>query len=260
MDLNAELKDNLATYLLGLADDELILGHRNSEWCGHAPILEEDIAFANLALDELGHALIWYGLLADIEGEDPATYPDRLVYFRDAGQYRNLQMVELPNGDWAFSILRQYLFDAAERVRLEQLERSAYVPLAAAAGKIRKEELYHLRHSQAWVKRLGRGTPESRQRLQIALQALWPFTYQLFASHHGLDSLAEAGLAPSSSRLQADWKAQVIALLGESELDIPLEASQPAREIPGRDEHTSHLKVLLTDMQFLARSEPEAGW
>ena len=127
-----DLAAPLADRLLALADDELILAHRNSEWAGHAPVLEEDIAFANLALDEMGHAAIWYGLREALTGESA----DRLIFFRDAGAYRNAQLVELPRGDWAFAMLRQYLFDAAESVRLPQLANSAYRPLAEAAAKI----------------------------------------------------------------------------------------------------------------------------
>ncbi|MCL4257815.1 MAG: phenylacetate-CoA oxygenase subunit PaaC [Anaerolineales bacterium] len=151
----------LSGYLIALADDELILGHRDSEWTGHAPILEEDIAFANLALDEIGHAKLWYELAADLLGEDKTTYPDKLVYFREPAQFRNMQLVELPKGDWAFSTLRQYLFDAFEALRLEALSQSSYTPLAEIAARIRTEELYHLRHSQAWVPRLGLGTQDS---------------------------------------------------------------------------------------------------
>src|SRR5262249_24761260 len=148
------LRDVLADYLLALADDELILGHRDSEWCGHAPILEEDIAFANLALDEIGHARVWYGLLGDLLSKDPETYPDELVYRRDASEFRCAQFVELPKGDWAFSMLRQYLFDSIEAMRLEALTESSYQPLADAAAKMRPEEMYHLRHTSAWVRRL----------------------------------------------------------------------------------------------------------
>ena len=126
-----------------LADDELILGQRDSEWTGHAPILEEDIAFSNIAQDELGHATIWYGLLSELTGEEP----NELVFFRDFDDFRNVTLVELPNGDWAFSMLRQYLFDAFEMVRLSQLLESLYRPVAEAAAKIRMEELYHYRHT-----------------------------------------------------------------------------------------------------------------
>jgi ring-1,2-phenylacetyl-CoA epoxidase subunit PaaC len=157
-----------AAYLLALADDELILGHRDSEWTGHAPILEEDIAFANIAQDEIGHASLWYGLVQRLGGAEP----DRLVFFRPPSEYRNAPLVELPKGDWAFSMLRQYLFDAAEAQRLPLLAASAHRPLAEAAAKIRTEEIYHLRHTQAWIERLAQGTAESHGRTQAALDLL----------------------------------------------------------------------------------------
>lgn len=247
---------NLHEYLLALADDELILGHRDSEWCGVAPILEEDIAFANLALDEIGHANLWYSLLAEIEGHDPLTYPDQLVFFREPEDYRNIQMVELPNGDWAFSILRQYLFDAAELVRLDELARSRHEGVAAVAAKIAKEELYHHRHTSAWVRRLGLGTEESQRRMQAALNELWPYTGEIF-SHMGHESsLISAGIVPDSGKLQNTWLARVLPFLQECSLSIPGEPPQ----VLHRQEHTPGLKVLLSEMQSVARSENEAQW
>ena len=143
----------LADWLLARADDELMLAHRNSEWTGHAPIIEEDIALANLAQDELGHATLWYGLLANLRGR-PESYADELVYFRDAAGWRNAQLVELPKGDWAFTMVRQYLFDSYEMAVLPALMRSAHEPLAHVAQKIQREELYHFKHSSLWVRRL----------------------------------------------------------------------------------------------------------
>lgn len=151
--MEVAVQQALAARLLALADDELILAHRNSEWAGHAPILEEDIALANIALDEMGHAVIWDGLQAESTGDDP----DRLVFFRNPGAYRNVQMVELPKGDWAFTLMRQYLFDAAESVLLTHLRAGAYQPLAEAAAKIATEEVYHLRHSGLWSAPAGTG-------------------------------------------------------------------------------------------------------
>ena len=150
-----------AEYLIALADDELILGHRDSEWCGHAPILEEDIAFANIALDEIGHARLWLELAAKELGEDPGTYPDKQTFFRAPGDYRSLPLADLPNGDWAFSMLRQYLFDSFEILRLETLKGSQHKGITELAVKIHTEELYHLRHTKAWVLRLAQGTEES---------------------------------------------------------------------------------------------------
>jgi ring-1,2-phenylacetyl-CoA epoxidase subunit PaaC len=254
--LATEARDALAEALLGLADDELILGHRASEWCGHAPLLEEDIAFANLALDEIGHASLWYTRVADLRGEEVDTYPDQLVYFRPPAAFRNLQLVELPRGDWAFSLLRQYLFDAAEACRLPALAQCAYRPVAEIARKIQTEELYHLRHSQAWVRRLSMGTAESHQRMQNALDELWPYTLQIFAPLPGEALLVENQLLPASAALAVAWGDQVMAFLHSCELDLP----EVERIHLERSEHTPHLKALLAEMQSVARLDPAAGW
>lgn len=254
--LATNTREALAEALLALADDELILGHRASEWCGHAPLLEEDIAFANLALDEIGHAGLWYTRLADLRGEDSARYPDQLVYFRSPSEYRNLQFVELPRGDWAFSLLRQYLFDAAEALRLAALGQSAYRPVAEIARKIQTEEIYHLRHSQAWVKRLSLGTPESHRRMQAALDELWPYTDQVFAPLPGEELLVEENILPASAILDVTWNSQLMTFLQTCELDVP----KIDRLRLGRSEHTPHLKALLAEMQSVARLDPAAGW
>lgn len=240
--------------LLAMADDELVLAHRNSEWTGHAPILEEDIAFANIALDELGHASIWYGVRTKLTGEDP----DRLVFFRDAGEYRNIQLVELPRGDWAFSMLRQYLFDAAELTGLRHLSGSAYAPLAEAAAKIATEEIYHVRHTQVWLRRLGLGTDESHGRLQRALDVLWPYARQLFVPLPGDPLLVEAGFIPPAALVGREWEERTRPFLAACDLAVP-EAALPKRDIP-RSEHTEHLMALLAEMQSVARADPEAEW
>lgn len=252
--MDTEVKDTLREFLIALADDELILGHRDSEWCGHAPILEEDIAFANLALDEIGHANLWYSLLAGLEGADPLAYADRLAFWRDAQDFRNAQLVELPNGDWAFTILRQYLFDSAEIERLEVLVGSKYLPLAQTAAKIRTEELYHLRHTSAWVRRLGLGTVESHQRLQAALDQLWPYTSQLFELPGDPGITQNLGIHLPEAR--QSWQARVIPLLNESQLTLP---TGPELTL-NRQGHTPYLPVLLSEMQSVARLDPEAEW
>jgi ring-1,2-phenylacetyl-CoA epoxidase subunit PaaC len=254
--LATEKREALAEALLALADDELILGHRASEWCGHAPLLEEDIAFANLALDEIGHASLWYTRVAELREEDANTYPDQLVYFRPPAAFRNLQLVELPRGDWAFSLLRQYLFDTAEAVRLPALAHSAYQPVAEIARKIQTEELYHLRHSQAWVKRLSLGTPESHQRMQKALDELWPFTLQIFVPMPDEAWLVENQLLPASAALGEAWMGQVMAFLQTCELEVP----EVTRHHLDRSEHTPYLKALLAELQSVARLDPAAGW
>lgn len=252
-----ELESALQDQLIALADDELILGHRDSEWCGHAPILEEDIAFANLALDEIGHARVWYGLAAGICHEDEDLYPDQMVFRREARDYRCMQMVELPNGDWAFSMLRQFLFDAAEAVRLAGLLSSQNTPLAGAAAKIQKEELYHYRHTRDWVERLGLGTEESHRRMQSALDQLWPYTAQVWQPMPGEGVLVAAGYYPSSQDLKRDWQEKVMPVLKSSDLRVPETGSQSA---PSRLEHTPYLEVLVEEIQSQVRLEPEAEW
>ncbi len=171
------LKEALIAKLTALADDEVVLAQRLSEWVAHAPILEEDIAIANLAQDELGHAKLYLELRQELDGSDP----DELVFFRDPLEYQNAILVELPKGDWAFTMVRQYLFDLYENLWLEEARRSAYSPLAEVAERVLKEERFHLRHSALWVERLGLGTEESHARAQKALETLFPYAKQLFA-------------------------------------------------------------------------------
>jgi ring-1,2-phenylacetyl-CoA epoxidase subunit PaaC len=256
--MDSEIRSALADKLLAMADDELVLGHRDSEWCGHTPLLEEDIAFANLALDEIGHASLWYSLLAELLGEDEQAYPDRLVYWRAAPDFRSARLAELPNGDWAFSMLRQYLFDAYETLHLMALAGSLYEPLAQVAEKVSREERYHLRHTRAWVRRLGLGTEESSRRLQAALDGLWPYCGQLFLHAERTELLAAAGYSPVPVDLYASWSDQVTAHLRESGLRMPGPADLPAS--PERDRHDPSLKVLVADLQSVARQEEEAIW
>jgi ring-1,2-phenylacetyl-CoA epoxidase subunit PaaC len=254
--MKPDIRQAFADYLLALADDELILGHRDSEWCGHAPILEEDIAFANIALDEIGHAQLWYTLLAELLHEDPQTYPDQLVYRRNPEDFRNARMLELPNGDWAFSMLRQYLFDTSELVRMNALANSHYQALAGAASQVRKEELYHLRHTRAWINRLALGTEESHRRLQNALSTLWPLAQQLFQPHPAEEDLVAEGLIPDSAELITAWRAQVLPDLQVGNLELPSTDSA----LPSRRDHSKHLKVMVHEMQSVVRLDPQAQW
>jgi len=243
---------SLAEYLIGLGDDELILAHRDSEWAGHAPILEEDIAFANIALDEMGHAAAWYRLAGELQGQSAETYPDEMIFARKPDEFRNIQMVELPNGDWAFSMLRQYLFDSLETVRLKAHVESDWDPLADTAAKVRPEEIYHVRHTKAWVRRLGLGTEESNQRMQKALDELYPYALQPFSN-----SGDEPAALPDIESLRQAWEAEIRALLAESNLNIPSVTDSPVRS---REEHTSYLPELIEEMQMVARTETEAQW
>ncbi len=246
----------LAAFFLTLADDELILGHRDSEWCGHAPILEEDIAFANIALDELGHARLWYGLHASLLGQDPEKYPDRLVYFRSYQDFRCADLVTLPRGDWAFTILRQFIFDVYEKKLLAALRTSQFTPAAEVAAKIGQEEIYHLRHLNAWVRRLGLGTTESNRRMQKALDTLWPYTAELFESVRFPQVLVEEGLIPAPQILYASWFSEIQGAFGQAGLVIPVlenRSTSHRRENP-------HLAALIEEMQQVARLDPDAAW
>jgi ring-1,2-phenylacetyl-CoA epoxidase subunit PaaC len=243
----------LLNKLLALADDEMILSHRNAEWIGHGPILEEDIAIGNIAQDELGHATVWYGLYCEITGDDP----DELVFLRDSADFRNVQMVELPKGDWAFTMLRQYLFDAYELVTLNALQESSYQRLAEAVAKIRNEEIYHYRHTSTWVKWLGLGTEESHGRMQNALDELWSYAQQLFVALPDEAVLVEEGIVRETADLHTNWSNLVIPHLTNSGLDIPQNNTPFART---RTQHTSHLADLLQDMQKIARLDAAAKW
>ncbi len=251
----SELEDILAGRILEIADDELIIAHRNSEWCGHAPILEEDIAFANLALDEIGHAILWYQLYAKLKGLDPEEEPDKLVYFREPFEYRASQFVALPKGDWAFSMLRQYLWDVLEWERLEAYSQADYAPLVEVAKKIKTEEIYHLRHTEAWVIRLCLGTDESARRMQSALDLLWPYTGQLTGKSRREEELGVWGL-PESDMIAEAWRERVTQLLVGSGLKIP----KTGQLTLNRSLQSMHMIEILAEMQQVARLDPSADW
>ncbi|RIH83117.1 1,2-phenylacetyl-CoA epoxidase, subunit C [Meiothermus luteus] len=249
--MKPSVKDALIAKLTALGDDELILAHRNSEWVGHGPILEEDIALANIVQDELGHATLWYGLRKELDGSDP----DQLAFFRDANEYRCCELVELPKGDWAFTMLRQYLFDLYEALWLEAAQHSAYKPLAEAAQKIIREERFHLQHTRAWVERLGLGTEESNRRLQQALNFQWGYAQQLFVPIPGEELLVAEGIVPELGPIRERWLELVTRHLQNADLKLPI---NPGYQPTSRAYHTEHLWSILAEMQSTARWEPEA--
>jgi len=247
--------DALFEYLLRLGDDRLVLGHRLSEWCGHGPVLEEDIALANVALDLIGQATHFLRLAGQVEGK--GRDEDALAYFQDAIDYRNVNLVELPNGDYGHTIVRQFLFDAWSVPLLEALERTSHAELAGIAAKAHKEARYHLRHSGEWVLRLGDGTDESHRRAQMALDQLWPYTGELFASDE-VDRALAGTIAPDPSALQPAWREVVSDVASRATLTLPSEGYMQSGGRQGR--HTEHLGHLLAEMQILARSHPGAKW
>lgn len=251
------VSDNVTfDYLLRLADDRLVLGHRLSEWCGHAPILEEDIALANIALDLVGQASMLLKLAGEIEGKGRSE--DTLAYFRDAIEFRNAQLVELPNGDFAATIVRQFLFDAWDVLVLDRLTSASNASLAGIAAKALKEAKYHLRHSAEWVRMLGDGTPESHTRAQRALDDLWPYTTELFLADDVDRSAVAAGIGADVEALRPRWRETVDRVMAEATLTIPKDGFTPRGGRIGR--HTEHLGRMLADMQSLARAHPGASW
>jgi ring-1,2-phenylacetyl-CoA epoxidase subunit PaaC len=248
----------LFEYLLRLGDDRLVLGHRLSEWCGHGPILEEDIATANLALDLLGHATMFLRLAGEVEGQ--GRDEDALAYWRDEREFRNLLLCELPRGDFGFTVVRQFLFDSWSLQLLEALTRSFHSELAAIAAKAHKETCYHLRHSSEWLLRLGDGTAESHTRVQASLDELWPFTGE-FGYQDDVDrALQQEGIVPELESLRAPWERMTKDLLTRATLRLP-PAEGPMRMSGGRfGRHTEQLGHLLAEMQIVARSHSGARW
>lgn len=243
-------------YLLRLGDDRLVLGHRLSEWCGHGPILEEDIALTNIALDLVGEANLLLQRAGQVEGK--GRDQDALAYFRDAIDYRNALIVELPKGDFAFTIVRQFLFSVYSAHQWRALASCQDTDLAGIAAKALKETTYHVRHSADWMLRLGDGTDESHARAQRALDDLWPYTGELLSTDDLEQSLAREGLACDSSKLAEVWHADVSDVISRATLKLRPGVYMQSGGRSGR--HTEHLGHMLAEMQVLQRSYPGAKW
>ena len=243
-------------YLLGLGDDRLILGHRLSEWCGHGPILEEDIALTNIALDLIGQATLFLKLAAAAEGKGRSE--DDLAFLRDATDFRNVLLVELPCGDFAFTVVRQLLFSMYSLLLTEALSSVSDSDLAGVAAKAAKETRYHVRHAAQWVVTLGDGTDESHTRTQSALDDLWRYTGELFIPAAADVDAASAGVGVNPEALAEPWRQQVTDVLRRAGLTIPAVGYMQRGGREGR--HTEHLGHLLSEMQILARSHPGAQW
>jgi ring-1,2-phenylacetyl-CoA epoxidase subunit PaaC len=248
--------DGRFQYLVRLGDDRLVLGHRLSEWCGHAPILEEDIALANIALDLIGQATLLLGLAAKIEerGRDA----DGLAYFRDALDYRNALLLELPRGDFAVTIVRQFFFSVFALLQTEALQRGRDSELAGIAAKALKEVRYHVRHSADWLLKLGDGTAESHRRAQRAVDDLWRYTGEFFLADDIDREAGASGFGVDPSTLESAWQTTVRDVLGRASLTIPETSYMQRGGRQGR--HTEHLGHMLTEMQIVARSHPGASW
>ncbi len=255
---SGSVENPLFEYLLRLGDDRLVLGHRLSEWCGHGPILEEDIALANISLDLIGHATSFLKLAGEVEGK--GRDEDALAFFRDGTAYRNLLMLELPRGDFAFTMARQFLFDSYSLLLLEQLSHSKHDAVAAIAAKSLKETKYHIRHSMSWVSRLGDGTDESHSRVQNAINELWRYTGELFYSDSVDAAVAEQGIVVDFESLEVDWSELVSDVIQSAKLTVPQKVEM-RKGVGGRSgRHTEQLGHMLAVMQSVARAHPGATW
>ncbi len=256
-----------AQYILHLADNALILGQRNAEWCGHGPILEEDIALANNSLDLIGQARLLYQRAAELLGHGATE--DTLAYFRDVPDFLNYTLVELPHSsallptaasdrDFATTIVRNFFYSAFMVLVWDRLQTSSDSQLAAIAAKSLKEARYHLRHARDWLVRLGDGTSESHQRAQNAVDHLWSYTQEFWAPSAHEQTALQSGLGTDTAALQADWDAMVDAALSEATLQRPAAGGFVTTGKHGV--HSEHLGFVLAEMQSLARAHPQATW
>lgn len=250
------MNTNLFEYLLRLGDDSLIIGHRLSEWCGHGPILEEDIALTNMALDFIGQAtsILEYAAKVENNGRDA----DALAFLRYEREYRNALLVEQPNNDFAATMMRQFLLDAFRKPFFEALQTSKDEQLAAIAEKSLKETKYHLKHSSEWIIRLGDGTEESHSRTQDALDTLWRYTEELFFENEVDTALQAEGIVPALAPIKAEWEKTVHAVLEEATLSTPQNGWIQKGGRIGL--HSENLGYILAELQYMQRAYPNMKW
>jgi len=248
----------ILNYVLHLADNGLVLAQRLGEWVGKGPVLEEDIASTNVGLDLLGQARLWLAYAGDIDGRGE----DELAYFRESADYRNLLLVEQPNGNYADTIARQYLFDQWHVLLLAELTASGDARIAAVAAKALTEVRYHVERSSGWVIRLGDGTELSHARMQAAIDASWMYTGEMFAVDAAERCLVDAGIAADAAALHAPWIAAVQSVFAEATLAVPADTWSQANGGRGGKQgvHTEHLSRMLAEMQVLPRTYPDARW
>ena len=252
-DLDPPTREALAELLLTVADDEFVIGFWDSEWTGIAPMLEEDVATSSIAQDEIGHARALYELLAELTDEDA----DTIAYGREPEAYRHAALLDHERGDWAATVARRYLYETADAVRLAALAHSSHEPLAQLAGKMRREETYHLLHAEAWLRRLADGGGEAADRLRDALLARWPDAQDGFAPLVHEEELVTAGLLPIPMRaLHAEWVGRVRPVLEPIVGQLP----DAAPRIDGRERRTDAFRWLHGELTSVARSEAGAAW
>lgn len=250
------MKEAIRDLLLKMADDALIIGHRNSEWTGLGPVLEEDIAFSSMAQDKIGHAQALYLILHEDFG---MPEPDKLAYERSEKEFRCCHLVEMPNGEYDFSLLRHFLFDHAELCRYKLLEQSSEKRLAALAKKIHGELKYHVLHADTWLSKLAAANEESRSRILSAVKELYPLALGIFEKSEWEKDLIRKGIFAGEEKLQEQWLAAMQPVLDAAKIKLPKGNAEPASG--GRNGfHTAHLKPLLEEMTEVYRLEPDAEW
>jgi ring-1,2-phenylacetyl-CoA epoxidase subunit PaaC len=242
--------------LFKIADDQLIIGHRNSEWTGLGPLLEEDIAFSSMAQDKIGHSLAFYSLLHQM-GEDD---PDTLAFMRHASQFHNCQFVELPVGQYDFSLIRHFLFDHAEAIRFEMLSNSSVESIAEIARKISAEIRYHIMHADTFIKKLGSATEESITRLQKALDYSLPYSLGIFEKSPYEDTLVAEKIFDGEDKLRERWQEGIEEVISQTSLQLPVWTSLEAMNGGRIGNHTEYLQPLLDEMSEVFRIDPTAEW
>lgn len=253
---DTDLKQATQDYVTRLGDDAVVIGHRVSEWCSNAPFLEEDLALQNVALDFIGRARMYYNYAAELA--DDGRDEDDFAYMRDHREYQNLLLMELPRGDFAYTMVRQLLVDVYNLLYLEQLLKSKDETIAAIAAKAIKESRYHLRRSHEWMLRLGVGSEESHARAQAAIDDIWGFTHELFDVDELEQQMIDAGIGVDSVQLKDGWTREVSDILREATLELP-ETEWAVRG--GRDGyHTEYLGQMLNEMQSVHRAYPGQKW
>ncbi len=250
------VKEALFNYVLRIADDSLILGQRLAEWCGHGPILEEDIALTNISLDLIGQATNLFQYASTLEGN--VRNEDQLAFLRVDREFTNCLLVEQPNKDFGYTIARQFYFDTFRKLFFEALTKSNDEKLAAIAEKSLKETKYHLKHSSEWIIRLGDGTEESKRRVQEAINFHWRYTHELFFQN-GIDlQLIELEIAINLNDIKENWNDYVVSILNQATLEIP---SNSFKQEGGRlGFHSEHLGYMLAEMQYMQRAFPNLEW
>lgn len=249
-------QDTLIQYVLHLADNSLVMGHRLSEWTGHGPLLEQDIAISNIALDHIGQARHFYQYAAELIGNNSSE--DLMAYFRDGAQFKNCILTELPNGDWGKTIMKLFLFSSYQQLLYSGLASGNDQQLAAIAAKSLKEVLYHVRWSSEWVIRLGDGTNESNKRMKNAVNEIWTYTPELFAPSLFEKTISGSGIGINPSSLRDPWTAKISAIFSEATLDVP---TLNENQLKGKEgKHSEHLQEMLTEMQVLQRTYPGCKW